>query len=108
MRIHGFSPEELDKLEERAATGDRTAQLDLADCLLVGHHYAKNTERAFDIYNNLYYNGVSVSFTCDHYDRVMDGLIYCYYNGVGVDRDTDKATRLSVEKNTSWNDLFEN
>ena len=53
MRIHGLSPEELAQLEERAAAGDRTAQLDLADCLLVGHHFAKDTERAFDIYNHL-------------------------------------------------------
>ena len=107
MRIHGLSPEEIAQLENRAAAGDREAQLDLADCLLVGHGYKKDTERAFEIYNTIYYNGVSVSLTCDHYDRVMDGLIYCYNNGVGVDRDEAKATRLSGEKNRSWDDLLE-
>lgn len=106
MRIHGLSPEEIAALEERAAAGNRDAQLDLADCLLVGHGYAQNTERAFEIYNTIYYNGVSASTENNHYDRVMDGLIYCYNNGVGVDRDEDKASRLSVEKHNSW-DAFD-
>lgn len=106
MRIHNLTPEELAQLEPRAASGDREAQLDLADCLLVGHGYKQDTERAFEIYNKIYYSGVAVSTQCDHYDRVMDGLIYCYNNGVGVDRDEAKATRLSGEKNRSWDDLL--
>lgn len=107
MRIHSLSPEILEGLEARAAAGDREAQLDLADCLLMGYHFEKNPERAFEIYNTIYYNGVSVSLKCDHYDRVMDGLIYCYNNGLGVDRDEAKATRLSGEKNRSWDDLLD-
>ncbi|MBR6757561.1 MAG: hypothetical protein IKM35_03710 [Bacteroidaceae bacterium] len=107
MRIHGLTLEELSQLEARAAKGDREAQLDLADCLLMGHHFNQDAERAFEIYNTIYYNGVSVSTTCDHYDRVMDGLIYCYNNGIGVDKDESKAMRLSGEKNRSWNDLLD-
>lgn len=107
MKIHGLSLEELSRLEASAAAGDREAQLNLADCLLMGHHFQQDTERAFEIYNTIYYNGVSVSLTCDHYDRVMDGLIYCYNNGIGVDKDEAKATRLCAEKNRSWNDLLD-
>lgn len=107
MRIHRLSPEELASLEQVAATGNRDAQLDLADCLLVGHGYEKNPERAFEIYNTIYYNGVSASTENNHYDRVMDGLIYCYNNGVGVDRDEDKASRLSAERHNSWDALEE-